>query len=108
MSSYAAAVFSPHGKVFEGAIESLVAPGAEGFFEVLGSHAPLVALLNQGIVKITQGTKQLYFATGTGVLEVNQQHQVSLLVDFAIPATSRNDASEKLQKDHSENFLQSR
>ncbi len=108
MASFTATIFSPHGKIFEGAVESRIAPGAEGFLEILSHHAPTAVLLKQGIVTVTMGTRRSYFAVGVGVLEVNQEHQVSLLVDFAIPATDSADAIEKLHADHSEAFLKSR
>ena len=100
MTSYPISIITPNGKIFDGQVESLIAPGVEGFFEVLNNHAPMVAMLKEGVLVLTQGSNRLFFAIGPGVLEVNQKHSTLLLVDFALPAVSANEAREKLQSDN--------
>lgn len=96
MREYLLSVISPQGKAFEGVVASVVAPGEQGFFEVLAGHAAMVVMLKKGIVTLTQSGQKQYFAIGPGVLEVNRQHEVLLLSDHALPANSRQEAREKL------------
>ena len=98
--SYQLSIVTPNGKVFEGAAQSVIVPGAEGFFEVLANHAAIVSMLKKGIVTLRGNEKSQYFAIGPGVLEVNSAHDVLLLSDFAVSANSRADAQEKLNDTH--------
>ena len=73
-------ILTPEKKVFEGEVTSATFPGADGSFQVLNNHAPLVGLLKEGVVeyKTKDKTEQLII-TG-GVVEV-LQNQVILLAD---------------------------
>ena len=45
-------VVSPEATLFSGAVNSVAVPGANGAFQVLDNHAPIVSILNPGTVKI--------------------------------------------------------
>ena len=45
-------VVSPEATLFSGEVNSVTVPGANGAFQVLDNHAPIVSILNPGIVKI--------------------------------------------------------
>ena len=45
-------VVSPEATLFSGEVSSVAVPGANGAFQVLNSHAPIVSILNPGTVKI--------------------------------------------------------
>ena len=64
-------------------IQSLVAPGVEGYFGILARHAPLMAALDVGQMKLTyeDGEEEL-MAIGGGFLEVSKD-VVSVLGDTA-------------------------
>ncbi len=65
--------------------EMVVAPGAEGDFGVLPQHAPLVALLRPGVIRVYEGdkvTKRVFVAGGFA--EVNARG-FSILAEEAEP-----------------------
>jgi F-type H+-transporting ATPase subunit epsilon len=72
---------TPEDVIFSGEAEMVQVPGQEGEFGVLPKHAPLVALMSPGLVKIrgrSHDTRAV-FVTG-GVAEVNP-HGCILLAD---------------------------
>lgn len=73
-------VLTPEREIFQGDVNSVKVPGLKGQFEVLNNHAPIVAALGKGEVRIidTQGQKKT-FAINKGFLEV-LKNEVSLLV----------------------------
>jgi F-type H+-transporting ATPase subunit epsilon len=46
-------IISPEAKLFSGEITSITVPGVDGSFQILNNHAPIVSLLQKGIVHIT-------------------------------------------------------
>lgn len=73
-------IITPDKKIFEGEVTSATFPGADGIFQILNDHAPLISLLNQGLVeyKSKEATNQITI-TG-GVVEV-LKNKVVLLAD---------------------------
>jgi F-type H+-transporting ATPase subunit epsilon len=73
-------IITPDKKIFEGEVTSATFPGADGIFQILNDHAPLISLLNQGFVeyKSKEATNQITI-TG-GVVEV-LKNKVVLLAD---------------------------
>lgn len=68
---------------FTGNVHSLIAPGSQGYFEVLTNHADLIASLTIGKVVIQDENRQKWlFAISGGVIEIIQ-NQVTLLADTA-------------------------
>lgn len=63
-------VISPEKTVFEGEAESVVAPAWDGELGVLRGHAPLVALLGSGDLRITRGGATERFHVSGGFLQV--------------------------------------
>ncbi len=74
-------ILTPGGVAYQGDVESLVAPGTNGFFGVLASHAPMIAATLPGVFKIKED-KEIFFAVGNGMLEVSSGN-VNFLVDHA-------------------------
>ncbi len=74
---------SPEQLVFSGEVEHVVVPGSEGEFGVLAQHAPLIAMLRPGILKILGPDEQQFVVRG-GFAEVNPQG-LTVLADFAVP-----------------------
>jgi len=80
-------IVAPDRPVYEGRVQSLVAPGAEGYFGVLFGHAPMVAQLQSGEFKLVDDRGQTrYFAISGGFLEVAALEQVNVVADAAEPA----------------------
>ena len=73
-------ILSPDKEIYTGAVKSVQAPGADGGFQILNNHAPMVSALTKGDVNIVtaSGEKQSFKVDG-GFLEV-LNNEVSLLV----------------------------
>lgn len=64
-------IITPDKKVYSGDVEAIKLPGAEGSFGILNNHAPIIATLKKGTVKITDTKKQVEnFEINGGVVEV--------------------------------------
>ena len=64
-------VISPERLVFEGDVEAVYAPGSEGEFGILAGHAPYLAQLKVGKLRILQNEKWLNAAVHGGFSEVD-------------------------------------
>jgi F-type H+-transporting ATPase subunit epsilon len=78
-------VVTPEGDVFEGEAQMLIVPGAAGEIGVLARHAPLVAMLKAGEIRVKAHGEWLSFAAGPGYFKV-QQDRAIVLVDDAVRA----------------------
>lgn len=79
-------IVAPDREVFNGAAESLRAPGADGSFQVLEGHAPMIAAIETGPLFVDpEGGSRIAFATSGGFVEV-MDDQVTVLAETAEPA----------------------
>jgi F-type H+-transporting ATPase subunit epsilon len=76
---------TPEGPAFEGEAEMLIVPGASGEIGVLARHAPLVAMLKAGEIRVKSQGEWQAFAAGPGYFKV-QQDRALVLVDDAVRA----------------------
>ena len=74
------------GAAFEGEVEMLIVPGADGEIGVLARHAPLVAMLHAGETRLKADGEWSWFATGPGFFKV-QRDRAIVLVDEAVRET---------------------
>lgn len=76
-------ILTPEKKIFEGEATIATFPGADGSFQVMDHHAPLISLLKEGLVeyKSKEGTKSI--SISGGVVEV-LKNKVILLADRII------------------------
>lgn len=66
-------ITTPDQTIYEGTCSLAQLPGLDGLFEVLENHAPMIAILKQGNVKIKDEKSQLqYFEINGGVMEVRE------------------------------------
>lgn len=81
-------IITPTSKVFSGEVESLIAPGIEGYFGVLPRHAPYVVAMQIGEIKLKSNddAKLQHFATSGGFAEV-LPNKITVLADSAEPAS---------------------
>ena len=64
-------IITPDKKLFSGEISAVQFPGTNGSFGILNNHAPLIATLKKGEIKLTDASKQEQsFAVNGGVVEV--------------------------------------
>ncbi|WP_017259613.1 ATP synthase F1 subunit epsilon [Pedobacter arcticus] len=63
-------ILTPDKKIFEGEVTSVTVPGAQGSFEILNNHAPIISTLDDGKVVIRGNGSEQHFYTKGGVVEV--------------------------------------
>lgn len=63
-------VISPEAILFEGEVESVVAPAFDGEVGVLQHHAPMVTLLGRGELRLKGGSADRNFTVEGGFLQV--------------------------------------
>lgn len=84
--TYLLEVVTPRKIVFNGEVESFSAPGVMGGFQVLYNHAPMLAAVGVGEVKIRDAAGQdKRFATSGGFVEVVKNHVVMLAETIESP-----------------------
>ena len=77
--SFTLEIVTPRKVVFNGSVNSFSAPGVMGSFQVLFNHAPMLAEIGVGEVKIQQPEGAVVrFATSGGFVEVKQNHVILL------------------------------
>ncbi|MBK8084334.1 MAG: ATP synthase F1 subunit epsilon [Devosia sp.] len=59
-------IVSPEKLLFSQTVKSVTVPGADGYFTVLGEHAPLMTTLKSGFVTVvdTAGISHVYYVRG--------------------------------------------
>ena len=63
-------VISPERTIFEGEAELVVAPAWDGEVGILRHHAPMLALLGEGDVRVRLGNHEQRFFVAGGFLQV--------------------------------------
>jgi F-type H+-transporting ATPase subunit epsilon len=63
-------VMSPERTIFEGEAESVIAPAWDGQMGILRGHAPLMALLGTGALRVRQAGQVEQFHVEGGFLQV--------------------------------------
>ncbi|PKP53720.1 MAG: ATP synthase F1 subunit epsilon [Bacteroidetes bacterium HGW-Bacteroidetes-1] len=64
-------IITPDKTIFAGEVQLVQLPGLDGLFEILNNHAPMIAALGKGRIKIQdEGKKFTFFEINGGVLEV--------------------------------------
>jgi F-type H+-transporting ATPase subunit epsilon len=64
-------IITPEKRLFDGKIKLVQVPGAQGSFEILNNHAPLISTLTQGKIKvISDAGKEDFFNIVSGIVEV--------------------------------------
>ena len=74
-------IITPDAKLFEGEVKSIKLPGANGGFEILNNHAPIISTLTAGEISIAldQGQNESFEIQG-GVIEM-QNNKIIVLAD---------------------------
>ncbi|HSK88625.1 MAG TPA: F0F1 ATP synthase subunit epsilon [Anaerolineales bacterium] len=68
--------------VFQGDVDIVILPGAAGEMGILPHHAPVLAILKYGVIKVRHGGKEELFTVAGGMAEV-QPNIVTVLADAA-------------------------
>lgn len=83
MNHYHLAIVTPAGKIFDGDVDYLSAPGKEGNFGILAHHTAIIAQIKKGLLKVVQDKNETFFSVADGVLEVDHKGNVVILASAA-------------------------
>ena len=78
-------VISPEAALYEGEATSVVAPAYDGEVGILTGHAPLMALLGDGQLRLGQGGAGPNFSVSGGFMQVLNDN-VRVVTEKATPA----------------------
>ncbi len=73
-------ILSPEKKIYSGEAVGVQMPGITGSFEVLNSHAPMIAALSNGKMRVNTGKENITYSIKGGFVEV-VNNTVSVLVE---------------------------
>ncbi|MBK6390166.1 MAG: ATP synthase F1 subunit epsilon [Saprospiraceae bacterium] len=77
-------ILTPEHEIFNGAVKSVKVPAIGGQFEILNKHAPVVAALDKGKIKVTNTkSESTYYQIDEGYVEV-LNNQVVILVSGTV------------------------
>ena len=101
-------IVSAEGEIYSGEAQMVFLPAAEGELGVAPRHAPLLALLKAGEVRVqpVEGN-ELSFYVGGGALEI-QPHKVTVLADTAARAADLDEAAAIAARQRAEEALASK
>jgi F-type H+-transporting ATPase subunit epsilon len=76
-------ILTPERKIFEGEVYGILVPGVQGYFELLDNHAPIVAALGNGRMKVLKdkNTSEEYKIEG-GFIEMSN-NKTTVLIEAA-------------------------
>ena len=100
-------IVSAEKEIYSGAAEMVFAPLVTGEVGVLPRHAPLLARMKPGEVRVRTATEELHFYVSGGLLEV-QPHVVTVLADTALRAKDLDEAAALKAKERAEDALKNR
>ena len=101
-------IVSAQKQIFSGEVAHVVVAGSSGELGIYPQHAPLMATLKPGTVRVVlpDGEESIFFVGG-GIVEV-MPHLVTVLADTAIRADDIDAVAAKQAKEAAERILQSR
>jgi F-type H+-transporting ATPase subunit epsilon len=101
-------IVTPGRIVFNDDVKSFTAPGIEGSFQILPSHAPFISTIIPGSVKfVTKEGVTRYFVTSGGTVEVHE-NQITMLAESLIPAEEIDIAEAESQMREASELLESK
>ncbi len=72
-------IITPDKKIYSGEVKSVKLPGTDGSFGVLNNHAPIIASLKKGTLKVTEANQTVQnFEIKGGVVEVLDNKMIVL------------------------------
>lgn len=72
-------IITPDKKLFSGEVKSVQLPGSDGSFGMLDRHAPIIASLKKGTVKIVDTANENHsFDINGGVIEMQNNKAILL------------------------------
>jgi F-type H+-transporting ATPase subunit epsilon len=99
-------IITPEGKTFEGDVDRVHLPGAEGDMEILPQHETLVTELNAGELHYVQKGQMQVLAIGEGFAEITGD-RVGVLTDGAVNEKDIDEAAAQTAVKRAEELLKS-
>ena len=100
-------IVSAEKEIYSGTAEMVFAPLVTGEVGILPRHAPLLARMKPGEVRVKTATEELFFYVSGGMLEV-QPHVVTVLADTAACAKDLDEAAAIKAKERAEEAMKNR
>lgn len=101
-------IVSTESEIFSGSVTMIYAPAEMGEVGIAPRHAPLLARLKPGEVRVvTQDNEEQHIYVSGGILEV-QPHVVTILADTAARATDLDEAAARDARERAEKAMHSR
>jgi F-type H+-transporting ATPase subunit epsilon len=103
-------IVTPERLAYSDTVDSVVLPGAEGEMGILPHHAPLLATLGVGELRIRKGGEEEYFAIAGGFVQVRPDKVVVMAetadmaaeIDVEKAQEARREAERALESGYSE------
>lgn len=100
-------IVSAEEEIYSGTCEMVFAPLETGEVGVMPRHAPLLARMKPGEVRVRTGDDEQIFVVSGGLLEI-QPHVVTVLADTAVRAKDLDEAKALDAKKRAEEALQNK
>lgn len=100
-------IVSAEKEIYSGTAEMVFAPLVTGEVGILPRHAPLLARMKPGEVRVRNGEEELFFYVSGGLLEI-QPHVVTVLADTAVRARDLDEAAALKAKERAEEAMRDR
>jgi F-type H+-transporting ATPase subunit epsilon len=91
----------------EEGVDRLIVPGVEGELGVLTLHAPLLTMIQPGVMRIVKGSDEVEMAITGGFIEV-RDNRVTILADAAERAEEIDEARAEEARRRAQRLLQER
>ncbi|MEL6731515.1 MAG: ATP synthase F1 subunit epsilon [Bacteroidota bacterium] len=80
MNAFNLEIVTPDKQVFSGNVQSVQVPGAQGSFQILYNHAPIISTLGRGKVKVVEENgNEITYNAQDGVVEVLKNKAIVLV-----------------------------
>ncbi|MDP5170377.1 MAG: ATP synthase F1 subunit epsilon [Bacteroidia bacterium] len=80
MNTFQLEIVTPEAGIFAGDVQSVSVPGTQGGFQVLVNHAPIIATLGKGKMKVVKASgEEVSFSMEDGVIEVLNNKAIVLV-----------------------------
>lgn len=73
-------ILTPEKKLFDGEVTGVKLPGADGSFEILNNHAPIISALTEGEIRVNSAEGAKKFRIESGFVEC-LNNQVTVLIE---------------------------
>lgn len=101
-------VVSTHqGVLYNEEVEYIVVHNSDGEFAILKEHIPVIAVMDEGYVKIVQNAEEFFVAVSNGIVEFHD-NVASVLAQEAHLGKSKDEAKQHLEEVRKERLNQNR